>query len=139
MDPTQLFIAQRLRSVESSINAAAARAPLINNLAELMRSGNISVPPELRAVVRGLPCYRNMNQAIAKRARQLVDKDLAELRARLPAEGQTHDAFIADLQRAYGKLQIERWSPLRGHHPQVLTHAYRSGVEIISDHKRNKR
>lgn len=136
LNPAQLFLAQRMRTAESNFSAAAARAERIDDLAELMRTAQVTVPIELRGVIRGMPGYRRLKSVITRRAHDLVQKDLNALKAMKPTEGQSSEDFVADVRRAFGKLQHERWLPLRGNEPSVLTNACREAEAIIATHMR---
>jgi len=136
LNPAQLFLAQRMRSAESNFTAAATRAERIDDLAELMRAAQVTVPVELRGVIRGTPGYRRLKSVITRRARDLVQKDLDRLKTMSPTEGQSREDFVADVRRAFGKLQHERWLPLRGNEPLILTNACRDAESIIAIHMR---
>lgn len=139
MHPAQMFMAQRLRTTESNFSAAAARVLRIDDLAELMRASHVSVPPELRGVVRSLSGHRTLRAAITRRAQELVAKDLADFKGMKAKEGQSKEDFLAELNREYGKLRHETWAPLRGHEPTVLSNAFRQAEQLIAQHMRAMR
>lgn len=139
MNPVQLFLAHRLRTAESNFDAAATRAERIDDLADLMRAAQVTVSVELRGVIRGTPGYRRLKSVINRRARDLVQKDLDALKAMRPSEGQSREDFIADVRRAFGELKHDRWLPLRGNEPLVLTNACREAETIIATHMRASR
>lgn len=133
MNPSQLFLAQRVRSAESQITAALARVTRVSTLAELISASHVVIPAELRSVIRGHPSYRRLKTEVTRRAQHLVNQDLDYLKAMTPDAEQAKDDFLKQLRHAYGAIRANKWRHLQGHEPLVLTQACRQAELLLAD------
>lgn len=127
-NPTDFFIHQQLRQIESRITSAIQRVPHAKTLAELNSHRMISVPSYLRMQVRSLSRLRDV---LTKRSEEIVDAQLKNLAGIQPQPGQSLDEYAAALRSEYGNLRMRHWSCLQGHEPRVLQQATRSAEQII--------
>src|SRR5690554_5101731 len=84
---TDYFMRQRLLMALSSIRAATGQLRSVRNIAELTRAQNISLPAELRHVVRSMPEMRRFTMAAEDRSLQIVKSQLSDLATLLEQDG----------------------------------------------------
>lgn len=127
-NPTDFFIHQQLRQIESSISSAAQRIPHAKTLAELNSHRMITIPSYLRTQVRSL---NRLKDLLTKRSEEIVAAQLEHLAGTQPQPGQSLDDYSAALRSEYGNLRMHHWCSLQGHEPRVLQQATRNAEQII--------
>lgn len=136
MNANNLFLAQRLRTAESNISAAISRVGRVKTLAELMSARHVSLPAELRSVIRSQSSFRKLQAEVTARARHLVDLDMAYLKSLKPEDGQSKEEFLKSLRHAYGVIRADKWRHLQGHEPLVLTQACQQAEQLLAERTR---
>lgn len=126
--PTDFFIQQQLRQIESRISSAAQRVPHAKTLAELNSHRMITIPSYLRTQVRSL---NRLKDLLTKRSEEIVAEQLKHLAGIQPQPGQSLDEYAAALRSTYGNLRMRHWCSLQGHEPRVLQQATRNAEQII--------
>lgn len=122
MDATQFYVQQEVRKVESAANAALSRLRRARTLREVVEASHVPVPPAIRFMSRQIPGLRTLEQAAGKRARELVEAQLAEVKA-LPLE---------ERQRRLGQLRAREWMLLRGNFSSVVGFAETESRKLVA-------
>lgn len=127
-NPTDFFIHQQLRQIESRISLAIQRVPHAKTLAELNSHRMVTIPSYLRTQVRSLSRLKDL---LTKRSEEIVAAQLEHLAGIQPQPGQSLDDYAAALRSEYGNLRMRHWCSLQGHEPRVLQQATRNAEQII--------
>jgi hypothetical protein len=110
MDATQFYVQQEVRKVESAAHAALSRLRRARTLREVVEASHVPVPPAIRFMSRQIHGLRTLEQAAERRAREVVEVQLAEAKA-LPPE---------ELQSRLRILRTREWMLLRGNFPSLV-------------------
>lgn len=127
-NPTDFFIHQQLRQIESRITSAIQRVPHAKTLAELNSHRMVTIPSYLRTQVRSL---NRLKDLLTKRSEEIVAAQLEHLAGIQPQPGQSLAEYAAALRSTYGNLRMRHWCSLQGHEPRVLQQATRNAEQII--------
>lgn len=121
MDATQFYVQQEVRKVESAANAALSRLRRARTLRDVVEASHVPVPPAIRFMSRRIHGLRTLEQAAERRAREVVEAQLAEAKA-LPPEEQ---------QRRLGTLRAREWMLLRGNFPSLVSFAESESRKLV--------
>jgi hypothetical protein len=122
MDATQFYVQQEVRKVESAAHAALSRLRRARTLREVVEASHVPVPPAIRFMSRQIHGLRALEQAAERRAREVVETQLAEAKA-LPPE---------ELQNRLGILRTREWMLLRGNFPSLVGFAVTEGRKLYA-------
>jgi hypothetical protein len=125
MDANQFFIDQQVRQAESSAWSATnqlQRAPTIRAVLGLC---DVPLHPMIRFMKHQIPGLRRLKEAAERRAEELVQTQLAELKT-LSAEEQ---------EQRLGQLRSRDWMLLRGNFPRLAGLVERESQKLRREFK----
>ncbi|GBG14441.1 molybdenum cofactor guanylyltransferase [Novimethylophilus kurashikiensis] len=114
MQPTMIqeWMRQQLAKVEGNCHSAQGRIAAARTMREVVQAMQISVPPELRSVIRSQPGMRALTAAAERRLTELLEAQLEEAR-----KAESTEAAKGIL----GRRRAQDWPYLRG----TYAHIYR--------------
>jgi hypothetical protein len=109
MDANQFFIDQQVRQAESSAWSAANQIRSAPTIRAVLGLCDVPLHPMIRFMKHQIPGLRRLKEAAERRAEELVQAQLAELKT-LSAE---------EKEQRLGQLRARDWMLLRGNFPRL--------------------
>jgi hypothetical protein len=121
MDANKFWHQQQLNKVEAEVFGNKNRLKGARTLAEVVRLGDIHLPPELRALRNTLPELKSLKRAIETRLEEMVANELKLIASKDTAE---------EAKKQRGQL-MSHWEVLRGDYSQIYRHALDESARIL--------
>lgn len=136
MSASNLFLRQRLATCHANLTEASHRLARVNTLADLKLARQVSIPAELRAVIRSDSTYRRFAGLCTQKAQELGKDLLIPLSQLVQVQGEPADVFLARSTAEAGKV-IRTLGFLAGDEPQVHAQLLREVARLQSQHRKH--